>query len=68
MKKLILSEEEHLLLQCVLRTVPPAQLHRVVPDCSGWQLRFYRGLCSKVFGRDYSFPDTDDSSKEVSSV
>lgn len=60
MKKLILTEEEYALLQKVLKTVPPAQLPRVLPDCSGVDLRFYRDLLTKVLRENRRFPDTDD--------
>lgn len=60
MKKLILSDYEYDVLKKVLEAVPPAQLTRVIPDCTGADLRFYRDLLSKVTHQDRSFPDTDD--------
>lgn len=60
MKKIILHNEEHSVLQRLLGAVPPAQLPRYIPDCTGVDLRFYRSLQTKVLREDRSFPDTDD--------
>ena len=60
MKKLILSDYEYDVLQRVLKALPPAQLPRILPDCNGADLRFYRDLQTKVQHKNYSFPDTDD--------
>lgn len=60
MKKLILSDYEYDVLQRVLKALPPAQLTRILPDCTGADLRFYRNLLTKALREDHSFPDTDD--------
>ena len=65
MKKLILNDYEYDVLQRVLKAVPPAQLTRVLPDCNGADLRFYRDLQTKVQHRNYRFPDTDDGMVEA---
>lgn len=48
MKKIILHNEEHSVLRRLLDTVPPAQLPRYIPDCTGVDLRFYGSLRKKV--------------------
>jgi hypothetical protein len=48
MKKLILHNDEHSVLRRLLDAVPPAQLPRHIPDCTGADLRFYGSLLKKV--------------------
>lgn len=60
MPKLVLTNHEFDVLQRILNAVPPAQLTRILPDCTGADLRFYRDLQSKAFRENRRFPDTDD--------
>jgi len=64
MKKIILSDEEYAVLQKVLGAVPPAQLTRLLPDCDGGDIFYYRYLLKKVLHKDFSFRDTDDGMKQ----
>lgn len=64
MKKIILRDEEYALMQKLLRAVPPAQLPRLLPDCDGGDLHYYRCLLTKVLNRNYHFPDTDDGMEQ----
>ena len=65
MKKLILTDYEYDVLQRVLKAVPPAQLTRILPECNGADLRFYRDLLTKVLHENRRFPDTDDGLNEA---
>lgn len=60
MKKLVLLDEEYAILKKLLNVVPPAYLPRLLPDCNGVEMYFYRHLLSKVFRKDFSFPKTDE--------
>ena len=64
MKKLILSDYEYDVLQKVLKALPPAQLTRVIQNCTGADLRFYRSLLTKALREDHRFPDTDDGMED----
>lgn len=64
MKKLILTEYEYDVLKRVLKAVPPAHLTRLLPDCTGADIRFYRDLLTKVQHKNYRFPDTDDGMED----
>lgn len=64
MKKLILHDEEYAVLQKVLQAIPVAHLTRLLPECDGGDIFFYRGLLKKVLHKDFSFPDTDDGMKQ----
>lgn len=58
-KKIVLKNQEYEVLQKVLEALPPAQLPRILPDCTGVDLFFYRGLLTAVLHKDFSFPDAD---------
>ena len=58
-KKIILKNQEYEVLQKVLEALPPAQLSRVLPNCTGADLYFYRGLLTAVLHKDFSFPNAD---------
>lgn len=60
MKKIILRDEEYAMLQKVLRAVPPAQLPRILPNCDGGDLHYYRCLLTNVLQENYHFPKTDE--------
>lgn len=60
MKKIILSDEEHELLQNILRKIPPAHLPKFLPGYDGADMFYYRNLLTKVLRKNYRFPDTDD--------
>lgn len=64
MPKLILTNYEHDVLRRLLEAVPPAHLTRILPDCTGADLRFYRDLLTKVTRQDHRFPDTDDGEEQ----
>lgn len=60
MKKFVLLDEEYTILKMLLNAVPPAQLPRVLPECNGVHLHFYRRLLTKVLRKDFTFPKTDE--------
>lgn len=64
MKKLILRDQEYKILQQVLRAVPVANLPRLLPDCNGGDIHYYRCLLTKVLRKNHFFPDTDDGAME----
>ena len=66
MKKIMLRDEEYDILQKLLNAVPTAQLPRILPNCTGADMHYYRCLLTKILHKDCHFPKTDDGVEERS--